>query len=53
MKMQLQYLNDQNGDLIAVQIPIEDWKKLEKKIHDIYTSHLYRIFRYSCKKDLK
>ena len=32
MKMQLQYLNDQKGNLTAVQIPIEDWKKLEKKI---------------------
>lgn len=32
MKVQLQYLNDQKGNLTAVQIPIEDWKKLEKKI---------------------
>lgn len=32
MKVQLQYLNDQQGNLTAVQIPIEEWKKLEKKI---------------------
>lgn len=32
MKVQLQYLNDQDGNLKAVQIPIEDWKKLEKRI---------------------
>ena len=32
MKVQLQYLNDQEGNLTAVQIPIEDWKKLEKRI---------------------
>lgn len=32
MKVQLQYLNDHEGNLTAVQIPIEDWKKLEKKI---------------------
>ena len=32
MKVQLQYLNDQDGNLTAVQIPIEDWKKLEKRI---------------------
>ena len=30
--MQLQYLNDQQGNLTAVQIPIEDWKKLEKRL---------------------
>ena len=32
MRVQLQYLNDQEGNLTAVQIPIEDWKKLEKRI---------------------
>jgi hypothetical protein len=32
MKVHLQYLNDQQGNLTAVQIPIEDWKKLEKKM---------------------
>ena len=32
MKVQLQYLNDQEGNLTAVQVSIEDWKKLEKKI---------------------
>lgn len=32
MKVQLQFLNDQKGNLTAVQIPIDDWKKLEKKI---------------------
>lgn len=29
MKIQLQYLNDQEGNLKAVQIPIEEWEKLE------------------------
>lgn len=29
MKIHLQYLNDQEGNLKAVQIPIEDWEKLE------------------------
>lgn len=32
MKLQIQYLNDQEGNLTAVQVPIEDWKKLEKKL---------------------
>lgn len=32
MKVQLQYLNDQEGNLKAVQIPIEDWKKLESRM---------------------
>jgi hypothetical protein len=30
MKIQLQYLNDQEGNLKAVQIPIEEWEKLER-----------------------
>lgn len=30
MKIQLQYLNDPEGNLTAVQIPVEEWKKLEK-----------------------
>ncbi len=29
MKIQLQYLNDREGNLKAVQIPIEEWEKLE------------------------
>ncbi len=29
MKLHLQYLNDQGGNLKAVQIPIEEWAKLE------------------------
>ncbi len=29
MKIHLQYVNDQDGNLKAVQIPIEDWEKLE------------------------
>jgi hypothetical protein len=32
MKIQLQYLNDQEGNLKAVQIPIDEWKKLEKRL---------------------
>ena len=32
MKVQLQYLNDEEGNLKAVQIPIEEWLKLEKKM---------------------
>jgi hypothetical protein len=30
MKIHLQYLNDQKGNLTAVQIPIEEWEKLEE-----------------------
>lgn len=30
--MQLQYLNDQDGKVTAVQVPIEDWNKLERRI---------------------
>ncbi len=30
MKIQLQYLNDQEGNLRAVQIPIEEWENLKK-----------------------
>jgi hypothetical protein len=32
MKIQLQYLNDQDGNLKAVQIPIEEWERLEKRL---------------------
>lgn len=32
MKIHLQYLNDEEGNLTAVQIPIEEWQQLEKKM---------------------
>ena len=32
MKIQLKYLNDQEGNPAAVQIPIEDWRKLKERI---------------------
>jgi hypothetical protein len=31
MELDIQYLNDKNGDLKAVQIPINDWKWLQSK----------------------
>ena len=32
MKLSLQYVNDKEGNLQAVQIPIAEWKKLLKKL---------------------
>lgn len=32
MKVQVQYLNDQEGNVTAGQIHIEDWEKFEKEI---------------------
>ena len=32
MKLSIQYLNDINGQIHAVQIPLTDWEKLLKKI---------------------
>lgn len=32
MKLQLQYVNDQERNLKAVQIPIEEWNKRQKRI---------------------
>ena len=36
MKVQLQYLNDQQGNLTAVQIPIEEWKSLRKRCEQAF-----------------
>ncbi len=46
MKVQLQYLNDHEGNVTAVQIPIEDWEKLEDKIKGL--ENIYHV-----KDDLK
>ena len=32
MRLNVQYVNNKVGDVVAVQIPIKDWKWLEKKI---------------------
>ena len=32
MKLQINYLNDQNGKLQAVQLPIAEWEKLQEKV---------------------
>ena len=32
MKLSLQYVNDKEGNLQAVQVPIAEWKKLLKKL---------------------
>jgi hypothetical protein len=31
MELDIQYINDKNGDLTAVQIPINDWKWLQSR----------------------
>ena len=33
--MSLQYLSDENGHVIAVQVPIEDWETLRSKYPEI------------------
>lgn len=33
MKININYLNDQDGNLKAVQVPISDWQKLQEKLH--------------------
>jgi len=32
MKLQINYLNDQNGKLQAVQLPIAEWEKLQERV---------------------
>lgn len=32
MKLGLQYLNDANGNIQAVQLPLKDWEKLMAKL---------------------
>lgn len=32
MKLQINYLNNQNGKLQAVQLPIAEWEKLQEKV---------------------
>lgn len=32
MKLALQYVNDSNGNIQAVQLPVKEWKKLMAKI---------------------
>lgn len=46
MELNIHYLNDKNGNVKAVQIPITDWKWLQSK---------FRIFskELSLKKDLE
>jgi hypothetical protein len=33
--MSLQYLSDENGQIVAVQVPIEDWELLRRKYPEI------------------
>ncbi|MCD6012080.1 MAG: putative addiction module component family protein [Flavipsychrobacter sp.] len=33
--MSVNYLSDNRGETIAVQIPIEDWKKIKNKYPDV------------------
>lgn len=33
MKVPLRYLNDADGNLRAVQVPVEEWNKLVDKVH--------------------
>lgn len=46
MEIKIQYLNDKDGNLRAVQIPIEDWKWLQSKF-SIFSKEL------ALKKDLE
>ena len=32
MKLELQYLNDMNGNIQAVQLPLTDWEKVLNKL---------------------
>ena len=45
--MTINYLNDPNGNLIAVQIPIKDWKELKERYFNIKDPRpdLMEIFR--------
>ena len=36
--MSLQYLSDENGQIIAVQVPITDWEILRRKYPEIEAS---------------
>jgi hypothetical protein len=33
--MSVQYLSDENGQITAVQVPIEEWEKIRNKYPDI------------------
>lgn len=33
--MSLQYLSDENGQIVAVQVPIQDWEVLRRKYPEI------------------
>jgi len=33
--MSLQYLSDENGQIVAVQVPIKDWEMLSQKYPEI------------------
>ena len=33
--MSLQYLSDENGQIIAVQVPIKEWEQIKNKYPDI------------------
>ncbi|WHF51406.1 hypothetical protein QGN23_13410 [Chryseobacterium gotjawalense] len=41
--MNLQYINDSQGNPTGVFIPIEDWKKLEKKYQINDNSDLFQL----------
>ena len=32
MELNIQYLNNKNGEIQAVQIPIKDWERLQSKL---------------------
>jgi hypothetical protein len=36
--MGLQYLSDETGHVIAVQVPIEEWEQLKRKYPDLDTA---------------
>lgn len=32
MKFKIQYISDKNGSILAIQMPINDWKRIMAKI---------------------
>jgi len=37
--MSLQYLSDENGHVVAVQLPIDEWEELKRKYPDLEASN--------------
>ena len=37
--MSLQYLSDENGQVVAVQLPINEWEQLKRKYPDLEASN--------------